>query len=58
MPDSEPAGEVLGLGEDERPAIILTFGYPAKPRDPSSRSAEEWSARANRKALVDLVERI
>jgi nitroreductase len=58
MPDSEPAGALLGLGEDERPAIILTFGYPAKPRDPSSRSAEEWSARANRKALVDLVERI
>jgi nitroreductase len=58
MPDSEPAGELLGLGEDERPAIVLTFGYPAKPRDPSSRSVEEWSARANRKALVDLVERI
>jgi nitroreductase len=58
MPDADPVAELLGLGEDERPAIVLTFGYPAKPRDPSSRSAEEWSARANRKALVDLVERI
>src|SRR3979411_2887176 len=30
--------------------IVLTFGYPAKPRDPSSRSADEWSTRAKRKS--------
>jgi nitroreductase len=35
--------------------IVLTFGYPAKPRDPELRSAEEWSARANRKPLDDVV---
>jgi len=35
-------------------AIVLTFGYPAKPRDPSSRTAEEWSARAKRKPLDDV----
>jgi nitroreductase len=34
---------------------ILSFGYPARPRDPASRSAEEWSARANRKPLTELV---
>src|SRR3989440_3225771 len=37
---------------------VLTFGYPAKPRDPESRTAAEWSARANRKSLEELVRRI
>jgi nitroreductase len=37
---------------------VLTFGYPAKPRDPESRSAEEWSARANRKPLEEVVRRV
>jgi nitroreductase len=37
---------------------ILSFGYPAKPRDPDSRSAEEWSAKANRKPLAELVRRV
>ena len=36
---------------------ILSFGYPAKPRDPQSRSAEEWSAQANRKPLAELIRR-
>ncbi len=36
---------------------VLTFGYPAKPRDPESRGAEEWSARANRKSLEEVVRR-
>jgi nitroreductase len=58
MPDPDPVTELLGLREGERPAIVLTFGYPARPRDPSSRSPEEWSARANRKPLADLVERV
>jgi nitroreductase len=39
-------------------SIVLTFGYPAKPRDPESRSAEEWSARANRKPFDEVVRRI
>jgi nitroreductase len=34
---------------------ILSFGYPARPRDVAGRSAEEWSARANRKPLDELV---
>jgi len=36
---------------------IVSFGYPASPRDPQSRSAEEWSARAKRKSLDELVRR-
>ena len=37
---------------------VLTFGYPAKPRNPESRSAEEWSGRANRKPFEEVVRRI
>ena len=39
------------------PKAIISFGYPAKPRDPQSRGAEEWSARAKRKPLDELVRR-
>ena len=37
---------------------ILSFGYPAKSRDPESRTADEWSAKANRKPLDELVRRV
>jgi nitroreductase len=37
---------------------ILSFGYPVRPRDAASRSAEEWSARANRKPLDELVREV
>ncbi|HXV34705.1 MAG TPA: nitroreductase family protein [Gaiellaceae bacterium] len=57
-PDADAVAKLLDLGEGERPAIVLTFGYPAAPRDPAARSAEEWSARAGRKRLTDLVERV
>lgn len=57
MPDRGAAGGVLGLREGESPAIVLTFGYPAKPRDPAARTPEEWSARADRRPLDELVER-
>jgi nitroreductase len=40
------------------PKIVLTFGYAAKPRNVESRSAEEWSARANRKPFDDVVRRV
>jgi nitroreductase len=35
--------------------MIISFGYAATPRDPETRSAEEWAARANRKPLDDVV---
>jgi nitroreductase len=56
---AEPARarEALGLGEEDDLAIVLTFGYPARPVDPSRRTPEEWSARANRKPLDEVVER-
>jgi nitroreductase len=49
--DAEAAERIVGgpVG------IVLTFGYPAKPRDPNSRSAEEWSAGAKRKPFDEVV---
>ena len=54
--DRAAAAEALGL--DEEPVMAIVFGYPARPRDPESRPAEEWSARANRKPLAEIVTRV
>jgi nitroreductase len=55
--DAEALGAALGLAEDERFAIVLSFGYPARPVDPHARLPEEWIARADRRALDDVVQR-
>jgi nitroreductase len=55
LPDRERTGAVLGVDEDEQVLVVLSFGYPARPVDPESRSAAEWSARANRRPLDDTV---
>jgi len=49
--DAEGAERIVGgpVG------IVLSFGYPAKPRDPNSRSTEEWSASAKRKPFDEVV---
>jgi nitroreductase len=52
--DADVAGQICG-GEVR---AILSFGYPARPRDPGSRSAQEWSERANRKPLSELVREV
>jgi nitroreductase len=52
--DADVAAEICG-GEVR---AILSFGYPVRPRDPGSRSAEEWSERANRKPLSELVREV
>ena len=56
--EEEPVRTALHLAEDERVAIVLSFGYPARPRDPESHSPADWSARANRKLLDELVRRL
>jgi len=56
--EREAAARLLGLGEDEELGIVLTFGYPVRSRDPEGRSTEEWSRRANRKSLDELVTRL
>jgi hypothetical protein len=50
--DSDAAERAIGIAPVK---MILSFGYPAKPRDPSARTAEEWSARANRKPFDEVV---
>jgi nitroreductase len=50
--DAEAAERIAGGSV----RIVLTFGYPAAPRrDPGSRTAEEWSARASRKPFDEVV---
>jgi nitroreductase len=49
--DAEAAESIVGAPV----GIVLSFGYPAKPRGPSSRSAEEWSASAKRKPFDEVV---
>ena len=55
--DPAAARAALGL-EDEEIAAVLTFGYPARERHPERHTPEDWSARADRKALDELVERV
>jgi nitroreductase len=55
--DQDAMADALGLREDDHFAIVLTFGYPARPVDPAAHSAEDWIARADRRALDDVVER-
>jgi nitroreductase len=56
--DRDAANAVVGVADDESIAIVLSFGHPARPRNPESRSAEEWTGRARRKPLDELVERL
>jgi nitroreductase len=56
--EPEAARAALGLADDEELATVLTFGYPARERHPERRTPEEWSARADRKPLDQLVSRV
>jgi nitroreductase len=55
--DAAAMGEALGLTDDDHFAVVLSFGYPARPIDPGSRSPEDWIERADRRPLEELVER-
>ncbi|MGB2874679.1 MAG: nitroreductase family protein [Gaiellaceae bacterium] len=57
MPDPDATARLLGLDEGLQPVNVPSFGYPKRPLDPESRTAEEWSAEANRKPLEELVKR-
>lgn len=52
--DAAAAAEICG-GEVR---AILSFGYPARERMPGSHTAEEWSVRADRKTLSELVREV
>lgn len=53
--DAELARTVLDAGEEETPVIVLSFGYPERPRNAELHTVEEWSARANRKPIDEVV---
>jgi nitroreductase len=53
--DAAAAARHAGAEEGEQVATILSFGYPAKPRDPERRSADEWIERADRRPFDDVV---
>jgi nitroreductase len=52
--DQDAAAEICGA----EVKLVLTFGYSARPRDPESLPAGEWSARIKRKPLDELVRRV
>jgi nitroreductase len=56
--EPEQARAALGLREDDELATVLTFGYPARDRDPLRHTPEEWSARADRTPLDRRVDRL
>ncbi len=56
--DVDGVAELLDLEEDERPMMVLTFGYPAHTRDPLRREAVEWIERADRKPFDEVVQRV
>ena len=54
--DKDAAQKTLGL--EEPPVTVLSFGYPARQPAAETRSAEEWSARANRRPLSETLDRL
>lgn len=58
LSDADGVARVLGLVADERPVIVLTFGYPARSPQPQARSPQEWIARVDRKPFQEVVRRL
>jgi nitroreductase len=55
LTEPEKARSLLEAGEEERIAIVLSFGYPTRPADPAARDATAWSEQANRRSLDELL---
>jgi nitroreductase len=55
LADPDEISRLLALGEGERVANIVSFGYPAREIDPERRTPEEWIAAADRKPLDEIV---
>jgi nitroreductase len=53
--DADELARLLELGDSERVANIVSFGYPIREVDPAGRTAEEWIAAADRKPFDDIV---
>jgi nitroreductase len=57
MPDPEAVAQLLDLPEGERPVTALTFGYPARARDPERYSPGQWLEKADRLPFDEVVRR-
>lgn len=58
MADPEAAAKALQLEDGWLPVSIPSFGYPKRDLTHESKSAEQWSAEANRLPLDELIRRI
>ena len=58
MPDPDAVAQLLDLEEAERAVTVLTFGYPARTRDPQRHEAVDWIERADRKPFDEVVQRL
>ena len=56
--DADALASLLGISDPERAVVVISFGAPARPRDPARRTPEQWSARARRMPLDAVVERV
>jgi nitroreductase len=54
--DADKLRDVLEHDPDEDVATVLSFGYPARPRDPQRRTPQEWIDRADRLPFDDVVQ--
>ena len=57
LADRDAARAAVDLDAETDIATVLSFGYPARIRDPGARSAADWSAAANRRPIEDVVRR-
>ena len=46
--DADGFTRLFELGDDERVAILISFGHPARGFDPTNKPAEDWLAAADR----------
>ena len=58
LSDAEAAARALGVDEGQLPVNIPTFAYPKRALEPESKTADEWSAEANRKPFDEVVRRV
>ena len=56
--DRARMARALRIDEEDRVVAVLSFGYPARQRDPARRSPEEWIGRARRKPFDEVVREI
>jgi nitroreductase len=56
--DAVGLNRALRLADDDKVPVVISFGYPAKRRDPDRRSAQDWIERANRKPYDEVVREI